>query len=51
MSALPDRVRLVNPTPQRHIVVRVRDAAAAHPAVVRMLDLLDERVAADRRAA
>lgn len=44
-------VPIVNPTPQRGISVRVRDAAADHPAVIRMLELLDERVAVDRPAA
>lgn len=38
-------VPIVNPTPQRSISVRVRDTAADHPAVVRMLELLVERVA------
>ncbi|HEY1973965.1 MAG TPA: LysR family transcriptional regulator [Pseudonocardia sp.] len=41
-------VPIVNPTPQRTIVVRVRDGAAGHPAVTRMLELLDRRVALDR---
>jgi DNA-binding transcriptional LysR family regulator len=37
-------VPIVNPTPRRGISVRVRDAVADHPAVVRMLGLLDDRV-------
>jgi DNA-binding transcriptional LysR family regulator len=41
-------VPVVNPTPRRTIVVRVRDGAAGHPAVTRMLELLDRRVALDR---
>jgi DNA-binding transcriptional LysR family regulator len=51
LAGLPDStvaVPLVNPTPRRSISVRVREAAADHPAVVRMLQLLDERVALDR---
>ena len=51
LGELPDStvaVPIVNPTPRRSISVRVRDAAADHPAVVRMLELLDERVALDR---
>jgi DNA-binding transcriptional LysR family regulator len=51
LGALPEStiaVPIVNPTPRRGISVRVRDAVADHPAVVRMLDLLDRRVAADR---
>jgi DNA-binding transcriptional LysR family regulator len=51
LGALPDStvaVPLVNPTPRRSISVRVREAAAEHPAVVRMLELLDQRVALDR---
>jgi hypothetical protein len=36
------------PDPRRSISVRVRETAASHPAVVRMLELLDERVALDR---
>ena len=50
LGALPGStiaVPIVNPTPWRGISVRVRDAVADHPAVVRMLDLLDRRVAAD----
>ncbi|WP_051341693.1 LysR family transcriptional regulator [Pseudonocardia spinosispora] len=42
-------VPIVNPTPRRSISVRVREAVADHPAVVRILELLDERVAGDRR--
>lgn len=38
-------VPVVNPTPQRTISVRVRDTSAEHPAVLRMLELLTERVA------
>ena len=51
LGGLPDStvaVPLVNPTPRRSISVRVREAAAEHPAVVRMLELLDQRVALDR---
>ncbi len=47
LDALPDStvaVPIVNPTPRRSISVRVRDTAANHPAVIRMLELLDERV-------
>ena len=47
LDALPDSVVAVpiaNPTPRRSISVRVRDTAANHPAVIRMLELLDERV-------
>ena len=51
LGALPSAVvavPIVNPTPQRTIVVRVREGAAEHPAVTRMLELLDSRVALDR---
>jgi DNA-binding transcriptional LysR family regulator len=54
LGALPGStvaVPIVNPTPRRSISVRVRDAAADHPAVVRMLELLDQRVAVDPPAA
>jgi len=54
LDALPDSVvavPIVNPTPQRSISVRVRDTAADHPAVIRMLELLDERVTVHRPAA
>jgi DNA-binding transcriptional LysR family regulator len=54
LGDLPDStvaVPIVNPTPRRSISVRVREAAADHPAVVRMLELLDERVALDRQLA
>jgi len=47
LGTLPDStvaVPIVNPTPRRSISVRVRDTAANHPAVIRMLELLDERV-------
>jgi DNA-binding transcriptional LysR family regulator len=40
---------LVNPTPQRRIVVHVRDGAAALPPVVRAVELLQEAVAATAR--
>jgi DNA-binding transcriptional LysR family regulator len=47
-----DSRELVNPSPQRRIVVHVRDGAADLPPVVRALELLDQAVArhADRRA-
>ena len=51
LGALPAStvaVPIVNPTPQRSICVRVRDASVEHPAVIRMLQLLDERVALGR---
>lgn len=51
LGALPAStvaVPIVNPTPQRSICVRVRDASIEHPAVIRMLQLLDERVALGR---
>jgi DNA-binding transcriptional LysR family regulator len=54
LGTLPDSVvavPIVNPTPQRSISVRVRDTAANHPAVIRMLELLDERVTVHRPAA
>jgi len=54
LGTLPDStvaVPIVNPTPQRSISVRVRDAAVDHPVVIRILELLDERVAVDRQAA
>ena len=54
LDALPDSVvavPIVNPTPQRSISVRVRDTAANHPATIRMLELLDERVTVHRPAA
>jgi DNA-binding transcriptional LysR family regulator len=38
-------VPITNPTPQRSISARVRDGAADHPAVGRMLELLTEHVA------
>ncbi|KNX39104.1 LysR family transcriptional regulator [Luteipulveratus halotolerans] len=47
VGSLPDGVavvRLVDPTPVRHVYVAARGAVANHPAVVRALDLLDERV-------
>ena len=47
LGTLPDStvaVPIVNPIPRRSISVRVRDPAANHPAVIRMLELLDERV-------
>ena len=47
LGALPEStvaVPIVNPTPRRGISVRVRDAVAEHPAVVRMLELLDNHV-------
>ena len=54
LGALPDSVvavPIVNPTPRRSISVRVRDTAANHPAVIRMLELLDERVTVHHPAA
>jgi len=54
LGTLPDStvaVPLVNPTPRRSISVRVRDTAANHPAVIRMLELLDERVTVHHPAA
>ena len=54
LGALPDStvaVPIVNPTPRRSISVRVHDTAAEHPAIIRMLELLDERVAVHRPAA
>jgi len=54
LDALPDSVvavPIVNPTPQRSISVRVRDTAVDHPATIRMLELLDERVTVHRPAA
>nr|WP_314141239.1 LysR family transcriptional regulator [uncultured Rhodococcus sp.] len=47
LDVLPDSVIAVpitNPTPSRHISVRVRDVIADNPAVVRMVDLLRLRV-------
>jgi len=44
-------VPIVNPTPRRSISVRVRDTAANHPATIRMLELLDERVTVHHPAA
>jgi len=44
-------VPIVNPTPRRSISVRVRDTAANHRAVIRMLELLDERVTVHHPAA
>ncbi|RJQ67517.1 LysR family transcriptional regulator [Pseudonocardiaceae bacterium YIM PH 21723] len=43
IGSLPDSavaVPIVNPTPQRSISVHVRETAAAHPAVIRTLELL-----------
>lgn len=37
-------VPVMNPTPTRHISVRVRDVIADNPAVVRMVELLRLRV-------
>jgi len=54
LGALPDStvaVPIVNPTPRRSISVRVRDTAANHPAIIRMLELLDERVTVHHPAA
>jgi len=54
LGALPDStvaVPIVNPTPRRSISVRVRDTAVDHPAIIRMLELLDERVAVHRSTA
>ncbi|MFC0546297.1 LysR family transcriptional regulator [Kutzneria chonburiensis] len=48
LGALPAStvaVPIVNPTPQRSISVRVRDAVVDHPAVIRLLDLLNTRIA------
>ena len=47
LGTLPEStvaVPIVNPTPRRGISVRVRDAVADHPAVLRMLELLDNHV-------
>jgi len=54
LGALPDStvaVPIANPTPRRSISVRVRDTAVEHPAIIRMLELLDERVTVHRPAA
>jgi len=54
LGTLPDStvaVPIVNPTPRRSISVRVRDTAANHPAVIRMLELLDEHVTVHHPAA
>jgi len=54
LGTLPDStvaVPIVNPTPRRSISVRVRDTAANHPAIIRMLELLDERVTVHHPAA
>jgi len=54
LDALPDSVvavPIVNPTPRRSISVRVRDTAANHFAVIRMLELLDEHVTVHHPAA
>jgi len=54
LGTLPDStvaVPIVNPIPRRSISVRVRDPAANHPAVIRMLELLDERVTVHHPAA
>ena len=51
-AALPTSaiaVPIVNPTPRRTIVVRIRDSAAAHPAVSRLYQLLKEDVVAKAR--
>lgn len=53
LDGLPDTVRaipIVEPTPERAISVRVRDAVAANPAVVRILELLHERVGVEAAA-
>lgn len=42
-------VPIVNPTPERRIVVRLRDGSAGHPAAVRMVELLERHVAAHSR--
>jgi len=54
LGTLPDStvaVPIVNPTPRRSISVRVRDTAANHFAVIRMLELLDEHVTVHHPAA
>jgi len=54
LGTLPDStvaVPIANPTPRRSISVRVRDPAANHPAIIRMLELLDERVTVHHPAA
>lgn len=54
LGTLPDStvaVPIMNPTPRRSISVRVRDTAANHPAVIRMLELLDEHVTVHHPAA
>jgi DNA-binding transcriptional LysR family regulator len=53
LGTLPEStvaVPIVNPTPRRGISVRVRDAVTDHPAVVRMLELLDTHVTRTRTA-
>jgi len=47
LGTLPEStvaVPIVNPTPRRGISVRVRDAVVDHPAVVRLLELLENHV-------
>lgn len=51
LGTLPDTtvaVPITNPTPRRSISVRVRDTAVDHPATLRMLQLLNQRVADHR---
>jgi DNA-binding transcriptional LysR family regulator len=43
-------VPIVNPAPQRTIVVRVREGCAGHPAAIRMVELLERHVAEHSRA-
>jgi DNA-binding transcriptional LysR family regulator len=53
-ARLPDGVTVVpvvDPEPRRRIMLRVKDAVRAHPAVTRATDLLLERVRRSREAA
>ncbi|HZZ51063.1 MAG TPA: LysR family transcriptional regulator [Pseudonocardia sp.] len=53
LGVLPEStvaVPIVNPTPRRSIVVRVRDSSGGHPAAIRMVELLERHVAAHRCA-
>jgi DNA-binding transcriptional LysR family regulator len=46
-NLLPGLVAIpVNPVPTRRVMVRVKDSVRDHPAVLRALELLDQRVAA-----
>jgi DNA-binding transcriptional LysR family regulator len=52
-ARLPEGVRtvpIVDPEPRRRIKLRVKDAVASHPALVRATELLLERVSASERA-